>query len=102
MLFPLRHQKSSVLNDTKAFKGGDHRLLVQVKKFHPAVTCQEMLQPDKESCGRIVDNMPKNWLLKKFGHPWDTTAPNKLPISIRGRKNNRDTKLRMTLTVIYC
>ena len=88
MLFPLRHLRSSVLNDTKALKGGNNKLLVAVKKFHPEVTCQEMLEPDKESCEQIVDNMPKNWTVKKFGPPGDTTAPNKLPISLRGRKSN--------------
>lgn len=88
MLFPLRHLRSSVLNDTKAFKGGNDKLLVMVEKFHPGVTCQGMLESDKEDCGQIILDMPKDYTSFKFGPPQDTTVHYILPYRIWSRKNN--------------
>ena len=86
--FPMRHLIFSVLNDTKAFKGGSERLLVSIDKYPVQVTCQGILESDKESCGQIILDMPKTYTPFGFGSVGDETAEYILPYRMVSRKTN--------------
>ena len=69
-----------------SFKGGNNQLLVAMEQFYPQVTCQGLLQSDKESCGEIVSGIPKSYRPRRFGHLGDRTADYLLPYKLISRK----------------
>ena len=84
----MRHLRYMGLYDTKAFKGGNNQLLVAVEPFEPQVTCQGVLESDKEACGEIISHVPKNYQPHTFGRLGDRTADFILPYVLISRKNN--------------
>lgn len=84
----MRHLISFVSYNIDSFKGGNNELLVAVKQFDPEVTCQGVLESDKESCGEIIFEMPKSYSPCKFGPLGDWTVDYVLPYTIFSRKNN--------------
>ena len=82
------HLRHLVLNNAKAFKGGNNQLIVAVERFYPDVGCQGPLQSDKETCGEIISRIPKSFLPRRFGHYGDRAADYLLPYKILSSKDN--------------
>ena len=77
-----------MLNNAKAFKGGNNQLVVAVERFDPDVVCHEPLQSNKETCGEIISRLPKSYQPRRFGNFGDRTADYLLPYKISSSKDN--------------